>query len=339
VPPVWLRHDAHLAHDVPGHPERPARILALEAEMGRHGWFGWELRDAPAAGREQLTAVHPAHHVSYVEELSLRGGGMIDMDTAVEPGTYEAALRAAGAAVALVDDLLGNEARAGVSGTRPPGHHAEGARAMGFCFFNNVAVAARRARDAFGVERVLVLDWDVHHGNGTEEIFHADPAVLFVSIHQSPLYPGTGPASDLGSGEGRGFNVNLPVPPGSGDETYCSLVAHVVGPLIRGWEPELVLISAGFDAHVLDPLAQCRVTERGYCAMTASVRAAADAVGAPVGLLLEGGYSVEALAHSMAELVPLLVERALPRVRVERHPLAEDAAERLAPWWPSLVAA
>jgi acetoin utilization deacetylase AcuC-like enzyme len=339
VPALWLRHESHLAHDVPGHPERPARILALEAEMGRHRWFGCDVREAPAAGREQLTAVHPAHHVTYVEELSVRGGGMIDMDTAVEPGTYEAALHACGAAVAVVDALLGGEARAAVAGTRPPGHHAETARAMGFCFFNNVAVAARRARDAFGIERVLVLDWDVHHGNGTEQIFHSDPGVLVASIHQSPLYPGTGPASDLGSGAARGFNVNLPVPPGSGDETYCSLVAHVVVPLIRGWEPGLVLISAGFDAHVLDPLAQCRVTERGYAAMTASVRAAADAVGAPVGLLLEGGYSVEAMARSMAELVPLLVGRTVPGVQVERHPLAEDAAERLAPWWPSLVAA
>jgi acetoin utilization deacetylase AcuC-like enzyme len=336
VPAVWLRHEAHLEHDVPGHPERPARVLALEAEMGRHRWFGCDIREASAATREQLCAVHPSHHVSFIDELSARGGGMIDMDTAAEPGTYEAARRAAGAAVALVDALLGGQARAGVCGTRPPGHHAETARAMGFCFFNNAAVAARRARDAHGIERVLVLDWDVHHGNGTEEIFLADPSVLFVSIHQSPLYPGTGPASELGSGAGRGFNVNLPVPPGAGDETFCSLVTHVVAPLIRAWEPGLVLLSAGFDAHELDPLAQCRVTERGYCAMTASVRAAADAVGAPVGLLLEGGYSVEALSHSMAALVPVLIGDRVPGVQVERHALADEAASRLAPWWPGL---
>jgi acetoin utilization deacetylase AcuC-like enzyme len=338
VPAVWLRHEAHLGHDVPGHPERPERIAALEQEMQRSGWAGCELREAPAATRGSLTAVHPSEHVVYIEELSARGGGMIDMDTACEPGTYEAALRAAGGAIALVDALLSGEAQAGVSGMRPPGHHAEAGRAMGFCFFNNVAVAARHARAAHGVGRVLILDWDVHHGNGTEAIFHADPHVLFVSIHQSPLYPGTGPASDLGSGAGAGFNVNLPVPPGSGDETFCSLVEHVVAPLVRAWEPGLVLLSAGFDAHVLDPLAQCRVEERGYAAMTASVRAAADSVGAPVGLLLEGGYSTEALARSMAALVPVLVGGSPPAVHVDRHPLADSAFERLAPWWPALGA-
>ena len=208
--PVWLRHDAHLAHDIPGHPERPQRIRALEAEMSAHDWFGCARAQAPAATREQLLAVHPESHVAMIEDLSARGGGMIDMDTAAVAGTYEAALRAAGGACALVDSLLGDGAGVGVSALRPPGHHAEAARAMGFCFFGNVAVAARHAQSAHGIERVLVLDWDVHHGNGTNDIFHADPSVLFVSIHESPLYPGTGPASDLGSGEGEGFTVNLP---------------------------------------------------------------------------------------------------------------------------------
>jgi hypothetical protein len=154
---------------------------------------------------------------------------------------------------------------------------------MGFCFFGNVAVAARARATAHGAERVLILDWDVHHGNGTNEIFHADPSVLFVSIHESPLYPGTGPASDTGSGEGTGYTVNLPVPGGTGDAGYRSLVEHVAGKLIRDWRPQLVLVSAGFDAHIDDPLATCRVTEAGYAGMTASVRRAADDVGAPVG--------------------------------------------------------
>ena len=338
---VWLRHELSLAHDVPGHPERPARIVALEAAMDRHDWFGCERVEAPEASQDALLAVHPAHHVRYVNELSASGGGHIDMDTVAVEATYAAALRAAGGAVALVDALLSGEAASGFSALRPPGHHAEPDRAMGFCFFGNAAIAARHAVSAHGVERVLILDWDVHHGNGTNEIFRADPSVLFVSIHESPLYPGTGPASDLGSGAGEGFTVNLPVPGGSGDETFCSLVDHVVLPLIAGWEPQLVLVSAGFDAHSLDPLATCRVSERGYAAMTASLRRACGELGVPLGLLLEGGYSLEALTESVAALMPVLVADSPPPApgAPALHPLADAAARRLAPWWPGVGAA
>jgi acetoin utilization deacetylase AcuC-like enzyme len=335
--PIWLRHDASLLHDIPGHPERPERIVALERELDRHGWFGFRRVEAPAAEREQLHAVHPEEHVAFIEELSARGGGMIDLDTAAVGATFEAALHAAGGAVALVDALLGGEAPTGFAALRPPGHHAEPSRAMGFCFFNNVAIAARRATAAHGAERVLILDWDVHHGNGTNDIFHADDDVLFVSIHEWPLYPGTGPASDLGSGAGEGYTVNLPVPAGSGDETYRSLVDHVVCPLISEWEPQLVLVSAGFDAHRLDPLADCLVSEAGYAAMTASLRRACEAVGAPVGLVLEGGYSLEALCGSVAALAPVLAAESAPPAEddVAVHPLATRAAERLARWWPA----
>ena len=328
VPP-WLRHDAGRAHDIPGHPERPARIVALEAEMERHGWFGWERAEAPRATREQLERVHPAAHVDRIEGLSAAGGGAIDLDTEVVAGTFEAALRAAGGAVALVDALLGGGEPCGFSAQRPPGHHAEAARAMGFCFFNNVAVAAAHARAAHGAERVLILDWDVHHGNGTNAIFHADPSVLFCSIHQWPLYPGTGPASDVGSGPGLGYTVNLPVPAGSGDAALCSLVEHVVARSIVEYRPALVLVSAGFDAHRADPLASLEVTEAGYATMTASLRRACAEVGAPVGLVLEGGYAVDALARSVAALMPVLsAEEIPPPVAVPRHPLAEQALAR-----------
>ncbi|HEX5620946.1 MAG TPA: histone deacetylase [Solirubrobacteraceae bacterium] len=334
---LWLRHDSSLAHDIPGHPERPERIRALEAEMARAGWFGASLVEAPSVAREHLLAVHPETYVAEIESLCARGGGFLDADTACVSSTWEAALRAAGGAVALVDALLGGTAGAGVSALRPPGHHAERERAMGFCFFGNVAVACERARAAHGVERVLVLDWDVHHGNGTEAIFAEDPGVLFVSIHEWPLYPGTGPASFVGSGAGEGFTVNLPVPSGSGDGVYGSLVEHVVVPLVRRWEPQLVLVSAGFDAHRADPLATCVVTEAGFAAMTASVRRAADAVRAPVGLVLEGGYDLGALAGSMAALMPVLTSDSVSADHViERHPLAVQAVQRLAPWWPEL---
>jgi len=303
--------------------------------MERHGWFGWERIEAPRATRDQLARVHAPSHVDFVAELSARGGGAIDMDTSVVAGTYEAALRAAGGAVALVDALLRDGEPCGVSALRPPGHHAERDRAMGFCFFNSVAVAAAHAQAEHGVARVLILDWDVHHGNGTNDIFHADPSVLFVSIHESPLYPGTGPASDVGSGPGAGFTVNLPVPGGSGDAVHGSLVEHVVAPLVRGWEPELVLLSAGFDAHAADPLASCTLSEAGFAGMTASMRRACAAVGAPIGLVLEGGYSVPALAGSMAAVVPVLGADAVPdAVEPAVHPLAREAAARLAAYWP-----
>jgi acetoin utilization deacetylase AcuC-like enzyme len=333
----WFRHDAHLAHDVPGHPERPARIRALEAEMEAHDWFGCTRVEAPVAADELILAVHPEPHLTALEEMCARGGARIDADTIALPGTYEAAMRAAGGAAALADALLGDGARAGVSALRPPGHHAETATAMGFCYFNNVAVAARRARDAHGAERVLVLDWDVHHGNGTNEIFHADPGVVFVSIHEYPLYPGTGPGSDVGSGAGEGYTVNLPVPGGSDDAAYRSLVEHVACALIAEWEPQLVLVSAGFDAHRADPLATCVVSEAGYAGMTASLRRAADGVGAPLGVVLEGGYDLGALAHSMAALMPVLVAEGTPAAEeLPVHPLAEDALARLARYWPGL---
>ena len=304
--------------------------------MERNAWFGAYLVEAPAVERELLETVHPASYVDGIEALCARGGGYIDADTAAVQSTWEAALRAAGGAVALVDELMGGSAERGVSALRPPGHHAERSRAMGFCFFGNVAVAVERARRAHGAERVLILDWDVHHGNGTESIFAADPGVLFISIHEWPLYPGTGTADEAGRGAGEGFTVNLPVPAGSGDDLYKSLVEHVAVPLIRTWEPQLVLVSAGFDAHRDDPLATCQVTESGYAAMTSSVLRAADAVGAPVGLVLEGGYDLGALSRSMVALMSVLTGSTALTAAVERHPLAAEAAGRLAPWWPGL---
>ena len=307
--------------------------------MVRNGWFGWEREDAPRATRDHLSRVHPLGHVDLIADLCASGGGAIDLDTSAGPGTYEAALRASGGAVALVDALLRDGDPCGVSALRPPGHHAEKARAMGFCFFNNVAVAAAHARTAHGADRVLVFDWDVHHGNGTQEIFYASPHVLFISAHQWPLYPGTGRGAELGSGEGQGHTVNLPVPPGTGDAGYVSLAEHVVAPLIAAYDPQLVLVSAGFDAHVADPLASCQVTEAGYAQMTAALRRACDALEVPLGLVLEGGYSVEALAGSVCELMPVLLADATPDAPdVAVDDLARAAHRRLEPYWPGLAA-
>jgi acetoin utilization deacetylase AcuC-like enzyme len=333
--PFLLRHPLSLEHDTGAHPERVERIVAIERALAERDWLGWEVRESPVVDRAALQAVHPEAYVRRLAEACAAGGGALDVDTIVSERSYEAALHSAGGAVALVDALLGDGERVGASLHRPPGHHALPSRPMGFCLFNNIAVAARRAIDRWGVERVLIIDWDVHHGNGTNDIFHADPDVLFVSIHESPLYPGTGPASDRGSGAGEGFTVNLPVPGGSGDAAWCSLVEHVVVPLGLEHHPALVLLSAGYDAHVRDPLASCRVTREGYERMAASVRALADDLGVPLGIVLEGGYDLVALTESLVTTLEVVgAQSASERAPVALHPLAAEAAGRLADRWP-----
>ena len=330
--PVLFHHASSLDHDPGPHPEQPARITAIEAALAARDWLGFERRESPAAARALLEAVHPARLINGIHELCVAGGGAIDADTVVSPGSWDAALYAAGGAAAMVDALLGGDARLGASLHRPPGHHAEIARSMGFCLFNNVAVAARRARDEHGVRRVLILDWDVHHGNGTQDVFYGTDEVLFASIHQSPLYPGTGAAAETGAGEGEGFTVNLPVPPGSGDAAFGSLVEHVVVPLARRYAPELILVSAGYDAHVADPLAECEVTDAGYATMAASVRALADELDVPVGVVLEGGYDLGALASGLVATLEVLAGEgpvAAPELAV--HELAERYRAQHAP--------
>jgi acetoin utilization deacetylase AcuC-like enzyme len=339
-PGVLLTHPASLNHDTGPHPERAARLAAIERALDDRGWLGWERMLSERVPEDALGAVHPPAYVERVERFCWAGGGAWDPDTIASEGTWEAALHGAGGAVGLVDALLGGAARAGASLHRPPGHHAESAQAMGFCFFNNVALAAQRALDAGSVERVLVLDWDVHHGNGTNDIFHASDDVLFMSIHESPLYPGTGPASDVGSGAGEGFTVNVPVPGGSGDETWCSIVEHVTVPLARSFAPGLVLVSAGYDAHADDPLATCRVTDSGFGAMAGSMRRLADELGVPLGFVLEGGYDVDALSRSVVRTLEVAgaEEAPVPAGDLPVHPVAARAAARLAGRWPALAA-
>ena len=332
--PVFLAHPSSLAHDTGPHPEQPARITAIERELSDRGWLGFERVESRVVERSVLEAVHPASFIESIAAAAAAGGAQLDPDTAVSEGSYEAALHAAGGAAQLVELLLDGAAPSGFSCHRPPGHHALSARAMGFCLFNNVAVAAQHALSHRGLERVLILDWDVHHGNGTNDIFHTSREVLYVSIHQSPLYPGTGQAADVGSGLGEGFTVNLPVSPGSDDEVYGSLVEHVVVPVACAYAPQLVLISAGYDAHRDDPLADCAVTEDGYAGMTAAIRRMASEVGAPVGVVLEGGYALGALARSVAATLEVLGASSPPTsAPVSVTALASDARERVSRWW------
>jgi len=330
--PLYFRHTSSLEHDTGPHPEGPGRIPAIERAMDKRVWLGFELRDAPRATTEQLLRVHPGDYVDHVRRSCERGVAL-DPDTITSPGSWAAALHAAGGPLAMVDALLAGQARLGFSGMRPPGHHAETQTAMGFCLFNNVAIAARHALDAHGVTRVFVLDWDVHHGNGTNEVFHETSAVLFASLHQWPLYPGTGALEDVGSGEGEGFSINLPMPPGSGEDEWLAMVQHVVVPAARQFEPELVLVSAGFDAHRADPLANCMLETHSFAELGGQVRELAGALDVPVGVVLEGGYDLEALSSSVVATLDSLANGDQPPRSVDGDALSERAASVIGRYW------
>ncbi len=331
---LYLSHPSSLLHDTGPHPENAGRIRAIEAVLDEAGWPSLERAEPPPAEPAWLTRVHGAGLVDSVEQLCASGGGAIDHDTIVVEASWEAALRAAGAAAEGGRLLLAGEHDFVFCGLRPPGHHAESDRSMGFCLFNNAAVGAAHAIAECGAERVLILDWDVHHGNGTAEIFARRDDVLYASIHQSPLYPGTGAAADTGSGRGAGMTVNLPVPPGAGGPEFVGLVEHVVGPLARSFDPDLLVVSAGYDAHVDDPLANCALRGADYAAMAALVRDLGRELAVPVLVCLEGGYDPVALADSTLATVRALAGQT-PAPSVDPVPLVTAAIGRVAaidPW-------
>jgi acetoin utilization deacetylase AcuC-like enzyme len=326
--PLVLSHPSSLLHETGlGHPERVDRMHAIRAELERREWFGFERREAPPVTEEQLLAVHSREHIDAVRETSARAGAF-DLDTPTSEGSWEAALHAAGGACALVEALLAGGQGVGVSLLRPPGHHAERDRAMGFCLFGSLGIAARHALDSLGAARVFVLDWDVHHGNGTNSIFHESPEVLFASIHQYPFYPGTGPLSDVGAGEGEGFAINLPVPARAGEDLFCGLVEHVVLPAARAFDPDLVLVSAGYDAHRDDPVGGCALETASFAELTRQVMT----LGKPVGCVLEGGYDLDALAASVAATMEVLSGGGEPGTH-PRGPLVEEATAVVGRYW------
>lgn len=300
APGVLLVHRDYRRHITPaGHPERPARLEAIEARLSRTPlWEALSRRTPEPVGDEVLTSVHTRAYVQRVRDLAASGGGPLDPDTAVGPASDGIARLAAGGALAAVDAVLAGEAPAAMALVRPPGHHARPGAGMGFCLFNNVALAARHAIDRRGVERVFILDWDVHHGNGTEEAFYHDPRVVFCSLHQEQWYPGTGAITEAGEGPGEGATINIPLPAGIGDSGYAYLWEEVVLPLLRAVAPGLVLISAGFDAHHADPLGGMLLTADGFRRLAALVREAAGPV--PVAAVLEGGYDLDGLSYSVA---------------------------------------
>jgi acetoin utilization deacetylase AcuC-like enzyme len=303
---LYFSHPATAGHETGDHPERPERIAAIERALAARGWLGYDRRDAPRAGREQLVAVHAPEYVERIEALSAAGGGALDVDTVVSAGSYDAALHAAGGAAAMATALLRGEARVAFAAVRPPGHHARRDTTSGYCLFNNVAVAARHALDALGARRVFVLDWDVHHGDGTHDIFRDSDAVLFASIHESRTFPGTGPLEDVGVRRGEGFSINLPVQPRADEDAWVSLLEHVVVPAATEFRPDLILVSAGFDAHRDDDHGTCTLETSSFAELARHVRKLGADAGAPVGAVLEGGYELDALAASVVATMEAL---------------------------------
>ncbi|MBP6634003.1 MAG: histone deacetylase [Kofleriaceae bacterium] len=299
-----LLDDLFLGHRAPaGHPERPARAEAVRDALLAAGLGSRSDRVPPRpATDEELARVHGA---SYLDELTRTvpgKSGWIDPDTYFSPETWDAALGAAGGVAELATQIMAGQRQRGLAVVRPPGHHATRDRAMGFCLVNNVAVAAAAARAA-GAARVAILDWDVHHGNGTQDIFWDDPAVMYLSVHQYPYYPGTGAPGEIGGERARGATVNVGLPAGCGDADYAAAMDQVLGPAMLRFAPDLVIVSAGFDAHEDDPLASMRVTQAGFASLARRVRAIADRVaGGRLLVAMEGGYDLGGLSTGMVEV-------------------------------------
>lgn len=290
-----------------GHPESPERIRVLNRMLEEKGLLS-KIKKVPLrkAEADEICLIHTRR---YFEEIKSTQGKTVylDPDTSTSPDSFETALYAVGSVLNMLDEFLNGNARYGFALIRPPGHHAESNRAMGFCLFNNVAIGAEYCIQK-GLERVAIVDWDVHHGNGTQWAFWTRRDVLYISLHRYPYYPGTGSLKEIGEGEGRGYNINIPLPAGSDDEIYMGCFELIICPIIKQFSPDLILISAGFDPHIHDPLGGMKVTENGFGAMTQIMMETAKEVGAggPF-LLLEGGYSLKGLSESVAKVFSALL--------------------------------
>ncbi len=306
---AYVYDPVFLEHDRPGHVERRERLSATMHLLAQKELLGKLVEvQATLVPMEHLLTVHHEDYVKRAKEVAEGGGGNLDSDTYLNGRSYEVALTAAGGMLNLVDAILDGKADNGFALVRPPGHHALPGRGMGFCLFNNVAVGAAYALNHKGLSRVLIADFDLHHGNGTQEAFYSTDQVLYFSTHQYPYYPGTGHWSEIGVGQGEGFSVNVPLPPGVGDEGYERLFDEILYPVAERFRPELILVSAGYDAHWADPLGMMQLSSTGYGHLTETLKQIADEVcNGRLALTLEGGYDLEALSHSIAATLQTLM--------------------------------
>ena len=304
---LLITHPACLEHLTPvGHPERPDRLRAIERALEAEKFQSLARVLAPAAPLEIIALCHPMDYITQIREATPKQGLVrLDADTSMSPGSFEAALRAAGGAMAAVDEVVAKRAANAFVAARPPGHHAETARPMGFCLFDNAAIAARYAQNRHGIERAAIVDFDVHHGNGSQEIFWADKTVMYCSTHQMPLYPGSGAVAESGEYD---TVVNAPLRPGDGGEAFRAAFENRILPRLRDFKPQLIVISAGFDAHMRDPLANLNLVESDFAWATQKIMDVADqCADGRVVSVLEGGYDLDALAKSAAAHVTMLM--------------------------------
>ncbi|MFQ6092876.1 MAG: histone deacetylase [bacterium] len=293
--------DDYLRHDTGPHPENGDRLRRIVDTLSADPIWEELLHLRPRkAPIECVQYVHPIEYIRAIDQACQQGAGFLDADTVISPHSYWVGLLAVGGVLTAIDAVMNGRADNAVALVRPPGHHAEPERAMGFCLFNNVAIGARYAQKRYGLSRVAIIDWDVHHGNGTQRIFYSDPSVLYISLHQYPHYPGTGSRGEQGVGEGRGFTLNLPMPAGSGDEGYIAAFEESILPRLKRFTPQMILISAGFDGHRDDPLGGIELTDQGYARMTKMlVQTSLQYCDKRVVSTLEGGYNLGTLPGSV----------------------------------------
>ncbi|MBN1201207.1 MAG: histone deacetylase [Anaerolineae bacterium] len=308
MPTAFVCDPRFASHTRPDHPENAARLAAVEQHLEQANLTDQlvKLEIAPATD-EDVLAVHSPAYLAQLDAMTGRSG-LLGLDTYLAPRSYKIARLAAGGVLRAVDAVMCGDADNALAAIRPPGHHATPFNGMGFCLLNNVAVAARYAQRVYGVERVLIVDYDVHHGNGTQDVFYTEPTVLYISTHQWPLYPGTGAVQDTGSGPGAGYTINVPLPPGVGDKGYAGVFEQLVWPAAQRFDPGLVLVSAGFDAHWADPLAHMRLSLAGYDHLTRELLALASALcEGRIVFVLEGGYNLQVLGHAWANVARSLL--------------------------------
>ena len=322
------------------HPERPERLRAIMAEIESEPFMKDSVTvKARKAFPEELDSVHDAAHVASTLAAVEKGWGYLDPDTFYSPGTGDAALLAAGGTIDLARAVYRGELDFGFALNRPPGHHATRSRSMGFCLFNNISVATAQLLED-GAERILIFDWDVHHGNGTQDIFKDDPRVLFISVHQWPHFPGTGLSKEIGEGKGQGYTVNIPFPPGSSDGDYVAVMGEVVTPLARAYSPEAILVSAGFDAHENDLLGGMRVSVEGFAFMAKRIAELAKDTGRGPCFVLEGGYDLNATASAVRTVIETVLGQHHPKVlSAPSHgclDVIETTLNEIEPFWRGL---